>query len=82
MSKDENKRRFRKEKAVIKKAGQHKMRRALKSSLKHNPDEAGFEDYEFDNGTRSKLWNGVYKDSKRYKEDARAGDALPLPPAD
>lgn len=67
---NDDKRRFRREKAAVKRDGNRQRRRSLKRSLEENPEEAGSEDeYEFGSSYRSEVMNGVYKDTKRYKED-------------
>ncbi len=67
---DDEKRKRRREKAVLKRDGKRKRRRALKRQLDRDPDSVDSKEtgYEYRRES-SAVWNGEVKDTKRARMD-------------
>jgi hypothetical protein len=68
MSMDQDKRRYRKLKRDIKRAGNKRRRAHLKRDLAKNPDEAASSEFDFGR-TSSETMNGMDRDATRRRED-------------
>jgi hypothetical protein len=69
---DQDKRRFRKLKRDIKRAGNKRRRQHLKRDLAENPDEARYSDFDFGD-TSSATMNGMDHDTTRRRSDSVGG---------
>jgi len=65
---DQDKRRLRKLKRDIKRAGSKRRRRHLKRELTENPDEAPHSEFQFDRDS-SAVWNGLDQDTTRRRRE-------------
>ena len=65
---DQEKRSFRKLKRDIKRAGNKRRRQTLKRSLRDNPEEAPFDEFQFGRDS-STGFNGMDQDATRRRED-------------
>jgi len=70
---DDGKRRIRQIKRNLKREGNKNRRRALKQSLEDNPEEAQYDEYEFERDS-STTWN-ERRDRKRYRRKARDNES-------
>ena len=66
MSMDQDKRRYRKLKQDVKRAGNKRRRAHLKRELANNPDEAPFSQFDFGE-TSSETMNGMDRDATRRR---------------
>ena len=66
MSMDQDKRRYRKLKRDVKRAGNKRRRAHLKRELANNPDEAPFSQFDFGQ-TSSETMNGMDQDATRVR---------------
>ena len=66
MSMDQDKRRYRKLKRDVKRAGNKRRRAHLKRELANNPDEAPFSQFDFGE-TSSETMNGMDRDATRRR---------------
>ena len=66
MSMDQDKRRYRKLKRDVKRAGNKRRRAHLKRELANNPDEAPFSQFDFGE-TSSETMNGMDRDATRVR---------------
>jgi hypothetical protein len=75
---DPDKRKLRKLKREVKRAGGKRRRRHLKRDLAENPEDAPFSEYDFRGDTSTTL-NGLDRDATRQRtqpeEETREGDA-------
>jgi hypothetical protein len=70
---DQDKRRYRKLKRQVKKAGNKSRRAQLKRDLTENPEEAHLSEYDFGNQSSSTM-NGMDNDSTRRPREADPED--------
>jgi hypothetical protein len=68
MSMDQDKRRYRKLKRDVKRAGNKRRRAHLKRELANNPDEAPFSQFDFGE-TSSETMNGMDRDATRVRTE-------------
>jgi hypothetical protein len=66
MSMDQDKRRYRKLKRDVKRAGNKRRRAHLKRELADNPEEAAFSEFDFGE-TSSATMNGMDRDATRHR---------------
>lgn len=65
----ENKRLLREEKRAIKKDGNRSRRRYLQRQLDEDPDNAHYDDYDYNDYNSSTRLNGIDQDSTRKKKE-------------